>query len=129
MMRVLSKRIVGVLVGALLVGAGCTGSYGQLGTTSFLIVNIVPDASGDDNEDLGTYAAGASSTVWFTTPRVADVRGVAQGGAATSFPHQQVSMDTGYHPHPDNPTNFDFSVIVTRIAADGFYVTDINDPR
>ncbi len=83
----------------------------------------------DDAEDLGTFAAGTSPTVWFTSPRIADVRGVSQGGAGTSFPHQQVALDTGYHPKPDVPSNFDFSVIVTRVASDGFYVTDINDTR
>jgi hypothetical protein len=262
MKRARPRKALGLLGPGLIVAAGCTGSYGSLGTTSFLVVNIVPDATGDthagtadkplpltfdrsapitiaieahridgqldptfngyvrvsikpgtvvglsgspdvidgrnvllrngkadgigvavagafgashiwvedigytpvdpsrkpppqcsngkddngnakidfpadpgcafandDNEDLGTYASGATSTVWFTTPRVADVRGVAQGGAATSFPHQQVNIDTGWHPHADDPNHFDFSVIVTRIASDGFYVTDINDPR
>jgi hypothetical protein len=83
----------------------------------------------DDDENLGSFAAGASPIVWFTIPRLADVRGVAQGGAATSFPHQQVTIDTGYHPHPGDPNVYDFNVIVTRISSDGFYVTDIDDKR
>jgi hypothetical protein len=83
-------------------------------------------AANDDNEDLGTYAAGASGTVWFVSPRIADVRGVTQGGAGTSFPHQAVQVDTGWR---SDTLKFDFSTIVTRIASDGFYVTDIDDKR
>jgi hypothetical protein len=81
----------------------------------------------DDTEDPGTFAAGATPTLWFTVPRVADVRGVAGGGTATSFPHQQVSIDTGYHPTVEDPTHHDWSLVVTRVSTDGFYVTDICD--
>jgi hypothetical protein len=52
---------------------------------------------------------------------------VAQGGAATSFPHQAVNVDTGYHPTPNDPTRYDFHLIVTRLSSDGFYVTDLCD--
>jgi hypothetical protein len=64
-----------------------------------------------------------SQTLYFAYPRIRDVRGVSQGGSATSFPHEQVQIDTGYR---EDENTFDFSVVVTRIAADGFYVTDLN---
>ncbi len=80
----------------------------------------------DDTEDAGSYASGAGPVLHFTSPRIADVRGVAQGGAATAFPHQQVSIDTGWN---SDKRSFDHSVVVTRIASDGFYATDIDDPR
>jgi hypothetical protein len=54
------------------------------------------------------------------------VRGVSQGGAATSFPHQQVNLDTGWR---TQSASFEFSTVVTRIASDGFYATDIGDKR
>lgn len=80
----------------------------------------------DDSEDTGTYISGTSEPIFFVLPRIADVRGVANGGAATNFPNEQVSMDTGY----DSSTNsFSHSVIVTRISPSGFFVTDIDDPR
>jgi hypothetical protein len=80
----------------------------------------------DDSEDVGTYDTGVSGIIYFIAPRIADVRGVASGGAATTFPNEQVSMDTGYD---DNTNTFSHSLIVTRIAPTGFYVTDIDDPR
>ncbi len=80
----------------------------------------------DDTEDLGTFAAGASPTVFFQSPRISDVRGVVQGGAATTFPHQQVQIDTGWSPEANT---FRHSVVVTRISSDGFYATDIDDAR
>ena len=80
----------------------------------------------DDSEDGGTLATGISPIFYFTVPRVADVRGVSQGGSGTSFPHEQVQVDTGYRPEQNT---FAFSVVVTRIASDGFYVTDLDDPR
>jgi hypothetical protein len=80
----------------------------------------------DDTEDIGTYNTGISSVIYFVAPRIADVRGVASGGAATVFPNEQVSMDTGYD---DDTNTFSHSLIVTRIAPTGFYVTDIDDPR
>lgn len=80
----------------------------------------------DDSEEGGTFAGGASPTIFFALPRIADVRGVSQGGAATAFPHEQIALDTGYDP---DRNLFEHSVVVTRIAPDGFYLTDIDDPR
>jgi hypothetical protein len=88
----------------------------------------------DDSEDGGTYATGISEIIYYASPRVADVRGVAAGGSATAFPNEQVDMDTGYRTNVpckngDAPPCYDFSVIVTRISQSGFYVTDISDKR
>ncbi|HEX7666951.1 MAG TPA: hypothetical protein VF407_20620, partial [Polyangiaceae bacterium] len=55
----------------------------------------------DDSEDDGTYVTGTSNPIYFQSPRIADVRGVSTGGAATTFPNEQVLMDTGY----DDATN------------------------
>lgn len=71
----------------------------------------------DDLEGPATYAAGASELLYFALPRIADVRGVDSGGTATVFPREQVQIDA-------NPT-----LVVTRVASDGFYVTDVDDPR
>lgn len=80
----------------------------------------------DDTENPGSLATGASETIYYAYPRIADVRGVDQGGSATPFPKEQVQIDTGY----DRAENkFNHSVVVTRIASDGFYITDIDDPR
>jgi len=82
-------------------------------------------APDDDDENVGSMAAGTSDTIYFARPRVADVRGVAQNnGTGTAFPHEQVVVDTGYS---KDDGSFAFDVIVTRIASDGFYVTDVQD--
>ena len=82
-------------------------------------------APNDDDERAGTIATGAGDVLYFASPRIADVRGVAEnGGTATAFPRDQVRVDTGYH--ADTGT-YDFDVVVTRIASDGFYVTDVQD--
>ena len=91
----------------------------------------------DDTEDGGSYTTGVSETLFFNLPRVADVRGVSQGGTATSFPSEQVQVDPGpampsvpctdqKNPKADHKSP---CVVVTRIAADGFYVTDITETR
>ncbi|MGH7285071.1 MAG: hypothetical protein ACRELY_26395 [Polyangiaceae bacterium] len=80
----------------------------------------------DDSEDGGTYISGTSEPIYFVLPRIADVRGVASGGAATTFPNEQVSMDTGYD---ESSNSFSHSVVVTRISPTGFFATDIDDPR
>src|SRR6185295_5947312 len=46
---------------------------------------------------------------------------------ATSFPHAQIQVDTGYRVDPK--PHFEFSTVVTRIASDGFYATDVADDR
>jgi len=83
----------------------------------------------DDSEDGGTLATGTSPTLYYAFPRVYDVRGGSQGGTGTSFPHEQVAIDTGYGPNAQGNYVFQHSVVVTRISTDGFYVTDIDDTR
>lgn len=66
----------------------------------------------DDTEEGGTYAAGVSPTIWYALPTVADVQG---HGAQTPYEEEQVEIATAA------PAQ----VVVTRVAQDGFYVTDV----
>lgn len=68
----------------------------------------------DNTENPGTFAAGVSEPVRFELPRLGDVQG---RGATTLYPLESVEVQT------DAPAE----LIVTRIAADGFYATDITD--
>lgn len=83
----------------------------------------------DDNENGGSYAEGASETIFFALPRVADVRGVNTSGGTTAYPKQPIRIDTGFHLKEDGREVFDFDTVVTRIAANGFYVSDVRDRR
>ncbi len=90
----------------------------------------------DDSEAGGSYATGASRPIYFALPRVADARGLtcAIGGACsgigkTPYPKQPIRIDTGYRDKADGSQAFDFDLVVTRIATDGFYVTDVSDKR
>lgn len=78
----------------------------------------------DDTERDGSYATGTSDVIYFAYPRVSDVRGAASGGNATPFPHDQVFIDAGWDGQKVN-----HSLVVTRIASDGFYVTDLEEDR
>ncbi|MFO0676347.1 MAG: hypothetical protein U0169_07425 [Polyangiaceae bacterium] len=85
----------------------------------------------DDAEGTASYATGASDTLFFVSPRIADVRGalfgpagVRQGGTNTPFSKEQVAIDTGFRPVD---RKFAFNTVVTRIAPDGFYVTDTGE--
>jgi hypothetical protein len=79
----------------------------------------------DNTEDLGTYASGASDTIYFQLPRIQLVRGydpVNNGnGNATSFPNTQVSIDTGWR----GGTTYDFSTVVVGLGSAGFYAQDL----
>ncbi len=79
----------------------------------------------DDTESGGSFAAGVSEAIHYTLPRVELVRGydpAANGnGNATAFPHQQISIDTGWR----GGNNYDFSTIVIGLTAAGFYVQDL----
>lgn len=90
----------------------------------------------DDNEEGGSYAQGASAPIFYQLPRVADVRGIrcdaageCSGSGKTPYPKEQIFLDTGYHDKADGSRVFDFDMVVTRIAQNGFYVTDTKDPR
>jgi len=86
-------------------------------------------APNDDSEDSGTLAAGVSQTIYYAFPRIADVRGVtATSGTGTPFPKEQLLIDTGFDPN-NVAQPFAFDVVVTRIASDGFYVTDVQDQQ
>jgi hypothetical protein len=82
-------------------------------------------AAVDDSEDLGTYASGASETLYFQLPRIALVRGYDPAnngnGNATSFPNTQVSIDTGWR----GGTSYAFSTVVVGITSSGFYAQDL----
>jgi hypothetical protein len=81
----------------------------------------------DDSEDLGSYAAGASEPLHFQSPRIPLVRGydpTSYGyGNATAFPHQQITIDTGWR----GGTNYEFSTVVIGLTAAGFYVQDLQN--
>ena len=85
----------------------------------------------DDSEDGGTYAEGASAPIFFRYPRIADIRGLQCSGGAcsgngkTPYSREQIQIDTGWH--QDN--TYAFSTVVTRLAANGFYATDLGDRR
>jgi hypothetical protein len=68
----------------------------------------------DDTEEGGTSAAGVSPIVHYALPRIADV----QGDTQTPYPFEGIQVNTGDPQY----------VIVTRVASDGFYVTDLKGP-
>jgi hypothetical protein len=67
----------------------------------------------DDDENGGTFAAGISPPVQYALPKVSDVRG---SGSGTPYPYEAIEVNTSA---PQR-------VVVTRVASDGFYVTDVN---
>lgn len=81
----------------------------------------------DDTEDLGSYSAGISDTIYFRRPRIPFVRGYDPAGGgngnSTSFPHEQVDVDTGWR----GGTTYDFSTVVIRVSGEGFYAQDIQN--
>lgn len=83
----------------------------------------------DDSEDLGSYASGASQTLFFEEPRISLVRGWDPAnngnGNATAFPHQQVNIDTGWR----GGTSYAFSTVVIGLTSAGFYVQDLQDDQ
>ena len=101
----------------------------------------------DNSEGGGTYEQGASVPIFYRLPRVADVRGLTcvssatpgeapscSGSGKTPYPKEQLFLDTGYHQKRDPAdgarySEFDFDMVVTRIASDGFYVSDVKDTR
>lgn len=70
----------------------------------------------DNTEGAGTYAAGVSPPIRFQRPRLGDVQG---RGATGPYDLESVEVET------DVPAN----LIVTRIASDGFYVTDTTETQ
>ncbi|MCA9585347.1 MAG: hypothetical protein KC657_08315 [Myxococcales bacterium] len=89
----------------------------------------------DDSETGGRYAQGASPPIYFKLPRIGEVRGVqcnppgstaCFGSGNTPYPKEQLNVDTGWR---EDTRTFEFSTVVTRISSNGFYVTDLGDPR
>ena len=79
----------------------------------------------DDSEDEGTGATGVSDIIYYAIPRVADVRGAYfNGGTGTPFSYDQVTFNTGYDPIS---SKFSFDVVVTGLASNGFFFTDLQD--
>ncbi|MRG96488.1 hypothetical protein [Polyangium spumosum] len=68
----------------------------------------------DDDEGTGSFAAGISPPVPYELPRISDVQGF---GATTPFPYEAIEINTD-RPQP---------LVVTRVASDGFYVTDLSE--
>lgn len=66
----------------------------------------------DDSEEGGTHAAGVSLPVHYALPRVSDIQGF---GTTTPYPFE------GMEVRADDP----HVLVVTRVASDGFYVTDL----
>jgi hypothetical protein len=89
----------------------------------------------DDTETGGTFSQGSSPPIYYALPRIADARGLScsgttcTGGGATPYPKEPIQIDTGYHQRANGPPDFDFSSVVTRISASGFYISDIADTR
>lgn len=69
----------------------------------------------DDTETPGTFAAGVSAPVHYALPRIADIQGT---GTETPYPFEGIRVNTEGR-----------RVIVTRVASDGFYATDIDGPE
>lgn len=67
----------------------------------------------DDTEEGGTYAAGISNAVEYALPKISDVQG---NGPATPFPYESIELNAS------SPQE----LVITRVASDGFYVTDLN---
>jgi hypothetical protein len=69
--------------------------------------------SDDDSEEEGFFAAGVSPPVHYELPTVQNVQG---GTSTTPFPYESLEINT----------SDEHELIVTRIAKDGFYVTDLS---
>jgi hypothetical protein len=67
----------------------------------------------DDSEEGGTHAAGVSNAVEYALPKISDVQG---NGPATPYAFESIEVNAS------SPQE----LIVTRVASDGFYVTDVN---
>lgn len=90
----------------------------------------------DNSEELGSYATGATQPIYYALPRIADLKGllcneegVCAGTGKSPYPREQLLIDTGFHDREDGSQRFDFDLVVTRIASDGFFVTDTKDAR
>ncbi len=69
----------------------------------------------DDSEEEGTFATGVSAPVAYALPTIADVQGT---GSTTPYPFESIEVQTAAPAH----------LVVTRVAKDGFNVTDLSGP-
>ena len=91
----------------------------------------------DNTETGGTFSQGSTPPIYYALPRVADLRGLTcdadgkncSGTGKTPYPREQLLIDTGLHDKADATQRFDFDMVVTRIASDGFFVQDTKDKR
>jgi len=67
----------------------------------------------DDTEEGGTFAAGVSAPLQYALPTLSDIQGL---GSTTPYPYESIEVNT------QDPQY----LVVTRVASDGFYVTDVN---
>ena len=86
----------------------------------------------DDTEEGGTFSEGVSTPIYFKLPRIADIRGLkcettlgCSGNGQTPYPREAIQVATGFL----DDGSFAFDTVVTRISANGFYVTDLGDTR
>ncbi len=79
----------------------------------------------DDTETGGSFATGASDPLFYKLPRASEVRG-APAGSSTPFKAQTVQVDTGYR---EDTRDYAFTMVVTRLSSNGFYVADLEDDR
>jgi hypothetical protein len=66
----------------------------------------------DDTEKGGSFAAGVSVPIAYALPKLSDI----QGASTSPYPFESIEANTRA---PQR-------LIVTRVASDGFYVTDVN---
>lgn len=69
----------------------------------------------DDSEEPGSFAAGVSAPVHYALPRISDIQG---SGTETPYPFEGIQVNTQGARR----------VVVTRVASDGFYATDLDGP-
>lgn len=91
----------------------------------------------DDAEQGSSYAEGVSQPIFFSLPRVADLRGLTcqavgtdlacSSTGASPYPKEQVQLETGFD--EGLTPRGSAKVIVTALTSNGFYVQDVTDNR
>lgn len=67
----------------------------------------------DDTEQGGTFAAGVSAPLAYALPTISDIQG---RGSTSPYPYESIEINASL---PER-------LVVTRVASDGFYVTDVS---
>ena len=88
-------------------------------------------AFANDNTETGGVQPGIDAShllraarVAVSRPHVRRGRKNCSGTGKTPYPREQLLIDTGLHDKADATQRFDFDMVVTRIASDGFFVQD-----